>query len=57
MNRRDWSWWRWHVICRESIEPGFGIFWFKDRYGMSRWSVDVWLGRRFVTVRWLRKSE
>lgn len=57
MNRRDWNWWRFHVIYREALEEGWGVMYYPGAEYTPTYSptLDVWVGGRFWTVRWERR--
>lgn len=54
MTRRDWYWWRFHLIYRASIESSFGFMFFRGTPWTHGWTFDIWTGRRFWTFRFLR---
>ena len=57
MNRRDWFLGRLHFIYREAYESSFGIMLFRGSPWLYGPTLDIWTGRRFLTIRLIRKWE
>lgn len=53
MNRRDYLWWRLHLIIRGTgRDPQYGSLLWRIRNRPRSWTIDVWFHRTLFTLRW-----
>ena len=52
MNRRDYLWWRLHLIIRGTgRDPQYGALLWRARNTQRRWTLDVWVKQTLFTLR------